>query len=326
MKAHGLVDRMECPLCGACDPARLFAVSPSVFLGANPTIDEMKLQSSGLLSLPDIEIVECCKCRFRFCGQTLSDDWTSVFWGDVYIPQESQLKILKASKRRSNIAIWSKLSQFLFSGPIADGETLNVLDFGSGWGDFLLTAKAPGVRMVGIEISPPKVEFAKQHGIEVYASIDEIPSDLQFHAFHCDQVFEHVIDPALVLRQIESVLHPSFVGYVGVPNYSDDRVHSLARKINTDAEVKDKDLITWDHVNYFSPQTFSRFLAACEFVPIELPGGNSARGLKETSAFIRRKAAVRKDSLDHTTPKKAGVSRMVTRLSEKLLRSGSISN
>ena len=326
MSANDLVDRLECPLCRAGNAARLFPVSPNIFLGSNATIDDKQLDSSGLLGLPHIEIVECGACCFRFCGQTLSDYWTSIFWNDVYLPEESQSKIFKASKRRSNIAIWSKLSQFLLSGRIADGETINVLDFGSGWGDFLLTARAPGVRTVGVEISPPKVEFAKQHGIEIYPSIADIPGDLRFHAFHCDQVFEHIADPLSVMRQIEPLLAPEFIGFVSVPNYSDDRVRSLATRINAGTDVQDKDLITWDHVNYFSPQTFSRFLAVSQFVPIALPDGKPVRELNETTAFIRRQSAVRKNSPDRTAPKQNGASRLVPRILEMLLRSAPGSN
>lgn len=292
MPSSDLVARPSCPLCGSGERVPLFAVHPDIFVGNNPTIDRQQLRLSGLLDLPHIELMECGDCHLRYCGHMLSPHWSRVFWESVYKPELSQAKILKRFKRLSNIRIWSTLAQIALATDIADGQFINVLDVGCGWGDFLLTARAPGIRTVGIEISPPKIEFARSQGIEVYGSLEELPADLRFHIFHCDQVLEHVDHPARLLEQIEPRLEPSFVGYVGVPDYADQAINDLSAAIQTGQAVHDKDLITWDHLNFFSSTTFQQLLAQRDFVPVVLPDGLQAGQLTSTAGYIRRATAV----------------------------------
>lgn len=319
MKTTPVIERSECPLCGSNERKTLFPVAPEIFLGSNPTIDDDRLQASGLLDLPSIEIVECLKCQMRYCGQLLSPHWCDVFWNDVYIPDQSQAKILKIAKRLSNTRIWSSLFQIILAGTqVADGDTVNVLDLGCGWGDFLMTARSPGVRTIGIEISPPKVAFARSQGLEVYACIEDIPQDVQYHVFHCDQVLEHLPRPTQMLQQIEPLLATEFVGYIGMPDYSDERIAQLSERISGGLEVRDKDLITWDHLNFYSAASFQRLLDVCDFAPVELPGGTRRASQASTAAYIRRSTIVQPQPVISPALEATEPPRLVPRMLQKL--------
>ena len=99
--AHTL--RIKCPLCGSDQREQIGPIPSSVFVDGNPTINKDRLASSGLLELPDISLVRCTACTFCYTEAQLSAHWESVFWNDVYIPDNSQSKILRAAKRRENI-------------------------------------------------------------------------------------------------------------------------------------------------------------------------------------------------------------------------------
>lgn len=281
--------RLFCPVCQCEKATFLFHVPTDVFAYNNETFDLLALKSSGLLDLPTIKLMECAQCSTVYCSSVLDDKWNNIFWSEVYIPEKSKKKILRKSKRLNNLNRWIQMYSFLLEYVLEDGEILNLLDYGCGWADFLMVARSPGVRVIGIEVNKDKAAFASENGIEIYPSLNDIPDDIQFKAFHSDQVIEHLVNPVEVMEKIVSRLHPDFLGYIGVPNYSKDKILSIKQKLDHGEKVLDKDLVTWDHINYFSPEALSFFLAKLQFSPIELPSGNLIKELTSTNSFIRFK-------------------------------------
>lgn len=113
-----------------------------------------------------------------------------------------------------------------------------VLDIGAGFGQILyLLKKMKGVSIHGIEPDPYSRQIAKEKiGIEL--SSDTIEEFLTketgtYDYIHLEQVFEHLLDPLILLKGIARILAPEGVLYIGVPgtyNYgvAPDRFFELA--------------------------------------------------------------------------------------------------
>jgi SAM-dependent methyltransferase len=81
-----------------------------------------------------------------------------------------------------------------------------VLDFGCYTGG-LLEQLGPQYQRYGIEINRGAAAAASQHiGQNVWSSVDEIPSGLQFDAVIATDVVEHVTNPLLLIEQLSSRL------------------------------------------------------------------------------------------------------------------------
>lgn len=62
------------------------------------------------------------------------------------------------------------------------------------------------------------IDFANFEGVKIVASAENLPwSDGEVDAVVCDNLLEHVKAPALVVAEIERVLKPGGLVYVGVP-------------------------------------------------------------------------------------------------------------
>lgn len=92
---------------------------------------------------------------------------------------------------------------------------ITVLDFGMGWGDWLLMAKAFGFRAFGMELSQSRLENGRRLGVET------IPWDegeeIGFDFINTEQVFEHLPHPLETLKGLTKMLKPGGILKISVP-------------------------------------------------------------------------------------------------------------
>lgn len=115
------------------------------------------------------------------------------------------------------------------------GRGSRILDIGSGFGSFVLTARRHGLDAVGIDIAPFEVEFARERLLEEAPGDDpeyvyRLGSglDLSFMAESFDvitlwNVLEHVSDYRRLLSEVVRVLRPGGHLYAVCPNYASFR-------------------------------------------------------------------------------------------------------
>ena len=119
----------------------------------------------------------------------------------------------------------------------------SLVEIGCGDGSFLKYARERVGRILGIEPSKAFADEAIKAGFDVkigYVGSDTSLTSEKFDAFVSRQVFEHLPDPADVLKSIRGMLNPGAVGLIEVPNGQ----RSLRRKQFYDFFP--------DHVNYYS--------------------------------------------------------------------------
>lgn len=136
----------------------------------------------------------------------------------------------------------------LFKAPPA---SLRFCDFGLGWGDWALMAKAHGISSYGTELSNERIEHSRANGIKVI-SWDEIPGK-DFDFINTEQVFEHLDKPLETLRHLKSGLKKGGIIKISVPY-----AHDIKRRLQS-IDWKDKQGIAatlspvapLEHINYF---------------------------------------------------------------------------
>ena len=95
-----------------------------------------------------------------------------------------------------------------------------VLDVGCHIGDLLLTLKARGLEVSGIESSPSAIARCRARGLQVtQGTIEEVQlPDAAYQTITLSHVLEHVADPVAVLRKLYRALAPGGRIVIAVPN------------------------------------------------------------------------------------------------------------
>lgn len=97
----------------------------------------------------------------------------------------------------------------------------DVLDFGCGVGGFLLKARSAAHHVMGIELEARLQPHFQDNGLDVFQSVDALPSDQRFNLITAFHVLEHLEDPANILRQLATRLLGGGGIFIEVPSSSD---------------------------------------------------------------------------------------------------------
>jgi 2-polyprenyl-3-methyl-5-hydroxy-6-metoxy-1,4-benzoquinol methylase len=151
------------------------------------------------------------------------------------------------------------------------GPRLRAFDFGMGWGDWCLMARAFGCDVAGAERSPSRLAQARRNGIEV-VPWEEIPSRA-FELINCDQVLEHVVDPLETLTYVARALAPRGLLKVSVPDGADlkqrlARAQWMAPEGSADSLLS---ITPLQHINCFHHAALVAMAARAGLRPAQIP-------------------------------------------------------
>lgn len=210
----GFVARPTCELCGTASPKTLLkkpftnsAIShflAEYYAGRVPT---------NLLNNAVYEIVKCQHCGFIWQAHILNDAGMNELY-DKWISAEDSLK----KKQKAGIGGYKRqisLIKNLFPGKTP--ADIQVLDFGMGWGFWCQAAMAQGYPVIGVELSPSRVQYARQQGVTIAENLTDLAGK-QFSFINAEQVFEHIPQPLETLKTLAAYLQPRGVVRIAVPD------------------------------------------------------------------------------------------------------------
>jgi SAM-dependent methyltransferase len=162
---------------------------------------------------------------------------------------------------------------------------LEVLDFGMGWGEWCLMAKALGCNAYGYEPSEARVIHGRRNGIATL-HLDEIGAG-RFDVIHTDQVFEHVPAPLETVRQLAGALRPGGLLKLSVP----DGRGIASMLASPDWSVRALNPVApLEHVNCFTPRALRGLAAQGGLRPFEFSLRNRYAGILTSAQSGRARA------------------------------------
>jgi 2-polyprenyl-3-methyl-5-hydroxy-6-metoxy-1,4-benzoquinol methylase len=114
-----------------------------------------------------------------------------------------------------NIALKKKLKIIKSCSPSKG----NLLDIGSGTGDFLLAANSSGWKTIGFEPNQKAKELAIKKGIKIIEKT-ELLADNSFDIITMWHVLEHVLDLEIQIKELKRLIKPGGTIIIAVPNFN----------------------------------------------------------------------------------------------------------
>lgn len=145
------------------------------------------------------------------------------------------------------------------------------LDFGMGWGEWCLMAKAFGCDIYGNELSEARIEHAKTLGIKTI-TWDQIPN-LKFDFINTEQVFEHIANPLEVLRHLKKALNKNGLIKISVPNGEDikRRLQILDWTAPKGSHNSLNDISPLEHINCFNHASIIKMAEKAGIEKVKIP-------------------------------------------------------
>lgn len=140
-------------------------------------------------------------------------------------------------------------NKHLWQPHIAAGD--DVLDFGCGGGFLLKVLQAQ--RKAGVEIIPQAQENARQLGVEVYASVEDVPD--KFDKVISSHTLEHVPHPRQAVLELREKLRDESSRMILLLPLDDWRSRSNRRYRTDDVCM---------HLHTWTPQLLGNLLSSCD--------------------------------------------------------------
>lgn len=146
---------------------------------------------------------------------------------------------------------------------------LSILDFGMGWANWCLMARAFGCNIYGCELSQERIENAKKHGIKTL-EWNDLPNH-KFDFINSEQVFEHLSEPYETLKYLAESLKPNGVIRISVPNGEKSR--RTLKTMDWKASKASRDSLNifapLEHINCFTTKSIDIMAKNAGLKPIK---------------------------------------------------------
>ncbi len=145
-------------------------------------------------------LMECENCNLIFQSEILNDSNMKRLYENWINPD----RVFKTAKNIHDLRYYAYNAQEIMQ--IIDylqkrPSELDFFDFGMGWGNWALMAKAFGCNSYGTDLSEERIKHAESSGLKVI-SWEEIP-DYKFDLINSEQVFEHIPQPLETLKHLK---------------------------------------------------------------------------------------------------------------------------
>jgi SAM-dependent methyltransferase len=227
-----------------------------------------------IVQTPFLAILGCPRCGLVYSSPRPTPDDLSRFYdpdaedgwerGDGIDDPEraAALEKMYATKRErarrmlEHVATWT---------PLPDGQGRHGLDFGCGAGAFLDVLQDAGWRTTGIEPHRLREVAGRRHRI-----VDALPEAGEFDLIVLHHVLEHLLDPAVTLRDLAGAARPGALLVCSVPDLGNLAAHGDLHYT-----------IYSVHINAFTASSLGEILRRAGW---ELRGAGSAAELPQAAS------------------------------------------
>jgi 2-polyprenyl-3-methyl-5-hydroxy-6-metoxy-1,4-benzoquinol methylase len=265
-----VADRSACPGCGENSSSELLSrpfLSSSIqgFL-----VDFYRAQGSieiGQLKGADYVLAECRGCGLIW-QRFILDEFLMHRLYEQWIDPSQSLHRHRQYGLDNYISYAEEIMKILaFFHRIP--AKIRVLDFGTGWCEWIRMAHGFGCEAYGTDLAKAKLDYAATQGIRTVA-LEAIP-EASFDVIHTEQVFEHLPNPREILFKLAAALRPGGLLKVSVPNA--DGIRMQLRRLPHDFQPARfrNDLLAvqpLEHINSFSRDPLIKMASMCGLQPI----------------------------------------------------------
>lgn len=165
----------------------------------------------GSLGDMTFEVAECSNCHLFFLTEVLNDKGMWLLYND-WLDKE----LLRVYYSKMKYSTYEETMLRVIKKHFARKASVNVMDFGAGYGGFCAIAAGLGLNIHAFDLSADKNEHINNLGVTIINKLDKYKGFFNF--IYVSQVFEHLAEPAAVIKELESCLTADGFLFISVPD------------------------------------------------------------------------------------------------------------
>jgi 2-polyprenyl-3-methyl-5-hydroxy-6-metoxy-1,4-benzoquinol methylase len=207
------------------------------------------------------ELLKCDDCKFIWQKYIPNENFSIDLYEKI-IDNDESLKKSKKKYHNQKKSFYKEIKKIIGK---FDEKKINILDFGAGWGHWLMSGLNLPYNSYAFELSPSKIKFLLLNKIKVlnFETINSYQN--YFHYIRMDQVLEHLDKPNLTLEIIKKLGRKDCIFYISVPDGA-----KIINNKNKIIKIQKGPIQPLEHLNCFSKKSLKKILDKNGFRPLRL--------------------------------------------------------
>lgn len=202
---------------------------------------------------------KCPNCQFIWQENVPTKIFLKQLYDHIIDPNES----LKKSKKITTLQKKNFANEITFIQNFYKKKNLNVLDFGAGWGTWLLVIRKQCPNIFAVELSSSRKKYLKSKEIKLI-NLEKLNKYKDFfHFVRLEQVLEHITNLDKIILDLKKTLKKGGIISIGVPDGIKEIKHNV---IN----IKKGPIQPLEHLNCFSNKSLKLIFKKNGFKTISL--------------------------------------------------------
>ena len=155
------MNKRKCPVCDSMEAKVIMDFTPELLASINKGYRLEVLKEAVKGKEEFITYSKCRNCGMVYCENVWDDNTLKKVYEDTIDHTIGERNALSIRKIVTMNRIWMNILRLLKFLGKKEIEDLKIIDYGSGWGDFLDVVDVLGVSAIGYERDSMRVAFAK---------------------------------------------------------------------------------------------------------------------------------------------------------------------
>ena len=207
------------------------------------------------------ELLKCEDCKFIWQKNIPEKNFSIDLYENI-IDKEESLKKSEKKLNNQKKSYYKEIKKIICN---FKEKKINILDFGAGWGHWLMSGTSLPYNPFAFELSPSRIKFLLSNQIKIL-NFETINSyENFFHYIRLDQVLEHLDEPNESLSIIKKLGKDDCIFFISVPDGAE-----IIEKKDKNFQINKGPVQPLEHLNCFSKKSLKKILDINGFRPLKL--------------------------------------------------------
>ncbi len=207
-------------------------------------------------------ILICLDCEFMWQKYIPEENFLFELY-EKYVDTEASFNKFISNQDKLRNSYYQEGLNILAFFKYDDSKNIKILDYGSGWGGWILENKKILPKIDGLELSPSRRKYLLKNNINLI-KLENLKNKQNYYNFvRCEQVLEHLSDLNLFFKLMSKIIKKNGYLHISVPN-----AKKIINENKLELFISKGPAQPLEHLNAFTPKSLKKIAKIHNFKEI----------------------------------------------------------